>query len=279
MIGYDAFDYWTTRSHSPLSPRYRFCGIITTMVVNIPTSGDILGLTDYEHRAYCALLAEPGSTAYRIGRASGVPLSKVYDVMDRLVAKGAAQVSSAKPARYRPTPPDEMVRRAREEIEGRLSATGATLSALYKAEPAPQDESIEGADPLAASIRSGVTLAESVVRCVCGIAAEPFVRQALPSRSSARVSLVALSPSLLPADAFLVVIDDRSVIIGSMQPAHLGLATHRPAAIAIGQALFALAPNAPGTRAVTLQSVQLPSGAGEWLGFEEAKHRRLLRPH
>ena len=47
----------------------------------------LLGFTEYEWRVYRALLTESPATAYRLGKASGVPLSRVYEAASRLVEK------------------------------------------------------------------------------------------------------------------------------------------------------------------------------------------------
>ena len=43
-----------------------------------------LGLTEYEISAYAALLSGGWNTASEISRASGVPQSRIYDILDLL---------------------------------------------------------------------------------------------------------------------------------------------------------------------------------------------------
>ena len=49
-----------------------------------------IGFGEYEARAYCALLTISPANGYQISTKSGVPRAKVYEVMDRLVIRGAA---------------------------------------------------------------------------------------------------------------------------------------------------------------------------------------------
>ena len=49
-----------------------------------------IGFGEYEARAYCALLAQSPANGYQISVHSGVPRAKVYEVLDRLVFRGAA---------------------------------------------------------------------------------------------------------------------------------------------------------------------------------------------
>ena len=56
-----------------------------------------IGFGEYEARAYCALLAQSPANGYQISVHSGVPRAKVYEVLDRLVFRGAAvRVETAK---------------------------------------------------------------------------------------------------------------------------------------------------------------------------------------
>ena len=48
-----------------------------------------LGFGDYEARVYCALLAQSPANGYQIATRSGVPRAKVYEVLERLVLRGA----------------------------------------------------------------------------------------------------------------------------------------------------------------------------------------------
>lgn len=56
-----------------------------------------LGLTEYEVKAYLALLKTEPTTAYKLGKLSGIPTGRIYDVADNLVSKGMFSVLSEKP--------------------------------------------------------------------------------------------------------------------------------------------------------------------------------------
>jgi sugar-specific transcriptional regulator TrmB len=69
-----------------------------------------LGLSNYEARAYVALIQKNPSTAYEIGKASGVPSSKIYEVLNRLREKGILLVvedDEKGTRRYIPQNPEE----------------------------------------------------------------------------------------------------------------------------------------------------------------------------
>ena len=50
-----------------------------------------LGLGEYEAKAYLALLESNPVSAYETAKRAGIPTSKVYEVLDRLVARGIVQ--------------------------------------------------------------------------------------------------------------------------------------------------------------------------------------------
>ncbi len=81
-----------------------------------------LGFTEYEAKAYLALLKGPPATAYAVARDSGVPRSKVYGVLEGMVGRGVAFVSHGEPVGYAPLSPRELVRARRREAETVLSA-------------------------------------------------------------------------------------------------------------------------------------------------------------
>lgn len=63
-----------------------------------------LGFSPYEAKAYCALLIKSPATGYEVARESGIPSSKVYETLERLVAKGAATTLEGDTLLYMPVP-------------------------------------------------------------------------------------------------------------------------------------------------------------------------------
>jgi sugar-specific transcriptional regulator TrmB len=64
-----------------------------------------LGLTSYEIRAYVALLDYGLMTAADISKQSGVPYSKIYDVLGSLEQKGWIEADHSRPSRFYPKSP------------------------------------------------------------------------------------------------------------------------------------------------------------------------------
>jgi sugar-specific transcriptional regulator TrmB len=79
-----------------------------------------LGLSEYEAKAYLALLDESPVSGYRVARNSGVPRSKVYEALGGLVSRGVALVNHGEPVRYAPVSPEEVISRRKRELEGAI---------------------------------------------------------------------------------------------------------------------------------------------------------------
>ena len=102
-----------------------------------------LGFTEYEAKAYLALLKGSPATAYAVARDSGVPRSKVYGVLEGMVGRGVVFVSHGEQTRYAPLAPRELVRTRRREAENVLSAAEEGLEGWDEREDgAPEDERI-----------------------------------------------------------------------------------------------------------------------------------------
>ena len=57
----------------------------------VPAALQHLGFTDYEARAYVALVAGGELNGYALAKASGIPRANIYAVAGKLVQRGAAQ--------------------------------------------------------------------------------------------------------------------------------------------------------------------------------------------
>jgi len=90
-----------------------------------------LGLSEYEAKAYLSLLHENPATAYETGKASGIPTSKVYEVLKKLVEKGIASiVDEGKTRQYIPITPDEFLDRHKSLTESIVGSLRVELSRI-----------------------------------------------------------------------------------------------------------------------------------------------------
>jgi sugar-specific transcriptional regulator TrmB len=61
-----------------------------------------LGFSKYEAKAYITLLKHNPSTGYELAKHSGIPPSKIYEVISRLLARSIISPLSGKPVKYIP---------------------------------------------------------------------------------------------------------------------------------------------------------------------------------
>jgi predicted transcriptional regulator len=90
-----------------------------------------LGFGDYEARAYIALLQRSPLNGYELAKASGVPRSNIYTVLQKLEARGAVvRLEMPGGARYAPIPPQELMTRLGNRFEQTLHAAQHSLEEM-----------------------------------------------------------------------------------------------------------------------------------------------------
>lgn len=97
------------------------------MTLNLVRTVQELGFTEYEAKAYLALLDESPLSGYKVAQNSGVPQSKVYEVLGGLVRRGAVLVKHGDPVQYAPLAPKELISRRRKEMEASLETAEESL--------------------------------------------------------------------------------------------------------------------------------------------------------
>ncbi len=78
------------------------------------------GLTEYEARAYLALLELHGGTAREVASLSRVPRTKIYQVLDDLHEKRLAEVVPERPKKYIAVPFEQYLERFEAEYKDKL---------------------------------------------------------------------------------------------------------------------------------------------------------------
>lgn len=76
-----------------------------------------LGLTGYEIRVYVSLLEAGAMTASDISKKSGVPYSKIYEVLNTLEEKGWLESDSSRPQQFFPKSPSSALEVTKSKIE------------------------------------------------------------------------------------------------------------------------------------------------------------------
>lgn len=97
-----------------------------------------LGLTEYEAKAYSALVAINEGGVATVSQESGIPRARVYDVMEKLSAKGFIEVSASKPLRYKAIEPGRVIPGMVAELKPVMDGVLAKLyESRKKAEASP----------------------------------------------------------------------------------------------------------------------------------------------
>jgi hypothetical protein len=258
--------------------------MITTKVVTMKDDLELLGLTEYEGRVYRALLAEHPATAYRLGRRSGVPLSRVYEVANRLVEKGAAALVGGEPARYEPVPPETLVGGARIRAARQLDALDSELAALYAGGETGGHAWLRGEGAVLSRAAALATSATDEILLAAAPAARERLLDALESSGkSLRVRALALPETARGDAAFLLLADGESALIGRLGPNADALSTRHPVLARLCADYFRLRAVADAAqemmaaaRPARSASPDRPAG---WLDWEEEKQKRLLQAH
>jgi sugar-specific transcriptional regulator TrmB len=230
-----------------------------------------VGLNKYEAEAYAALLRHGPLTGYELGKRSDVPLSRSYEILERLSTKGLALVQPGDPPRYAAEPPGQFLERTR-------AATTATLDALSRAladaGPSAIPEGfwvVRGQEHILAHANACIARAQRTLAVQIAPAQRPLMADAL---AQARARGCRIPPPLdAPTDdhtTVLLVIDDREALVGTLTPAD-----RAQAVVSTNQAFVAALGRSLEPRQPAASAVKEPQPLS-WLDWEQHKQRRLL---
>jgi sugar-specific transcriptional regulator TrmB len=123
-----------------------------------------IGLGEYEARLYLALLRRHPATGYELARSSGVPSSKVYEVLKRLQDKDLVFVADGGRARrYIPVDPEEFVERYTSRMTRTLDGLRDVMQALGSEEQVGYVWNVNGRDALLERAAQAIARAERTV--------------------------------------------------------------------------------------------------------------------
>jgi sugar-specific transcriptional regulator TrmB len=86
-----------------------------------------IGLTEYEAKAYLALLNTHLNTATKISEKSSVPRTRIYSVLESLGQKGWIRIYSGVPLLFKAIAPNEVFEKVKEEYGEFLDTLKSTL--------------------------------------------------------------------------------------------------------------------------------------------------------
>ena len=88
-----------------------------------------LGFSEYEARAYAALVSEGELNGYALAKKTGIPRANIYAVADKLLQRGALlRIEHESGQRYAAIPPAQLLRKLESEHRRALDAAQHTLA-------------------------------------------------------------------------------------------------------------------------------------------------------
>lgn len=90
-----------------------------------------LNFSLYESKAYLALLQRSKVTGYELAKNSGIPASKIYQVINKLLEKEVIIAIDSEPVKYTPLPPEEVLSRLKGDYLLTFSELSKDLKKIY----------------------------------------------------------------------------------------------------------------------------------------------------
>ncbi len=148
---------------------------------------DKIGLTSYEIRTFTALLKAGEITASELSQKSGVPYSKIYEVLGTLEEKGWAGSDDSRPTKYFAKSPstalDTTKQKKEQEFKENQNIILNELIPLYEKSGTSERPDIwvlSGTVNIASKVLEMVELCKNEVLIAIPKASEDLVKQALP---------------------------------------------------------------------------------------------------
>jgi sugar-specific transcriptional regulator TrmB len=114
----------------------------------------VLGMSLYEARIYVGLLRHGPQNGNEVSKSAGIPSSKVYSTLEKLVTKGIVQsVKTRSGTHYVCIAPEELVHRFRAEFEEPLEYLESKLPSVAAFEPTSEVLTVSGLDPIRENCR------------------------------------------------------------------------------------------------------------------------------
>lgn len=80
-----------------------------------------LGFSNYEAKAYWGLIQENAISGYRLSKLTGIPRSRIYEILERLTVKGFAIQLQSDPVEYVPLAVEDLMTQLKGNFDDKLS--------------------------------------------------------------------------------------------------------------------------------------------------------------
>ena len=242
-----------------------------------------IGLNKYEAEAYYALLAEGPLTGYELGKRSQVPLSRSYEILERLTQKGLALIQPGDPPRYLAEDPERFLGQVRAAMVERLDTLAGSLAELSHPGSAGEFWVLRGRQHILNRVQAMIANAQQTIEISLQVAYEAEVREAL-ALSQARGCSVFRARSTTRnssgTEVVLLLVDGREALAGMLVPIDRcqAVVSANQALVTTLQEYFAGQSPAKASMPAAAAPVEQQNNRIDWLAWEERKQRRLWNP-
>ena len=238
-----------------------------------------VGLNKYEAEAYAALLEHGPLTGYELGKRSGVPLSRSYEILERLALKGLALVQPGEPPRYIAEAPQQFLDRTRSATSATLDALAGALAELGPPAVPEGFWVVRGREPILSHANACIARAARTLVVQVGAAGRALLADAI-AQARARGCRVVQAPAAARAEAaaaLLLLVDDREALVGTLSPADRAqvVVSTNLGFVAILSGAFAPQRAVAPAQGLAAPAARETTGLA-WLDWEQSKQRRLL---
>lgn len=122
-----------------------------------------LGFSQYECKAYVSLLKHSPMTGYEISKRSSVPRSMIYEVLGKLLDKGAVYIVPSEPVQYAPLPAKDLISRLRQNFEQSFDYLEKNLAALKSEQEVDTIHRISGDENVLAEMNNLILRAKEEI--------------------------------------------------------------------------------------------------------------------
>jgi sugar-specific transcriptional regulator TrmB len=98
---------------------------------NILQNFQNINFTQYEAKAYLSLLQHDQVSGYELAKNSGIPASKIYQVLNKLLQREIIVALDTDPVKYAPIPPDQVISKYRNDYLHNIDSLKSGLDEIY----------------------------------------------------------------------------------------------------------------------------------------------------
>lgn len=243
-----------------------------------------VGLNKYEAEAYSTLLLQGPLTGYELGKRSAVPLSRSYEILERLINKGLALVQPGDPPRYAAADPELFLDRVRTQMTQTLTALAEALTSQPRTDASGEFWVIRGRRHILERATAMIAGAQHTLELSLPTQQDPDMLhlQAAVHDQDQRLRQTRLSFSGSAEEPILLLlVDGREALAGTLTPPEQcqAVVSANPALVALFKHAFSRVSSdeqpAPAASSRTARPVEHLN----WLAWEESKQRRLWQAH